>query len=192
MAMQRFRVTWSNFPGAPGLSTFYLNPSITDYTPIRTFFTAVAGYLPNGLQLTFPSAVDTINESNGQLTASVGITPMNFIQSGVTAGAYSGASGAVVRWQTTGIWHGKRVSGRTYLVPLTSAAYGNDGTLVTAAITTLQGAANTLITSYGDGLRVWARPFAGTATRPARTGMQFGAISATVPDLAAVLRSRRF
>jgi hypothetical protein len=191
MAINRLRVTWGNFPGAPGVSTHYFSTTVTDFSPVRTFYNAISTLLPANVQLVFPNVIDTINESTGTLTGSFQVTQMAMVTSTQAAAAYSGASGAVVRWNTTGIWHGKRVTGRTYLVPLHGAAFQTDGSLAGTTLTTIGTAANAMCTAFGDTMRVWARPFAGSATREPRNGTTFSALSATVPDLAAVLRSRR-
>lgn len=191
MPLQRFRVGWTNFPGAPGVSTHYLSTSVADYTAIRTFWNTITPLLPNGLTITFPSIVDIINEATGQLTGSIAVTPMAQIVSAAVQQPYSGTSGGVIRWVTPAIQNGNRVTGRTFLVPLHRDQYQNDGSLASTFITTVQTAAVTLLAAYADGIKVWSRPFAGTPGNPARAGAYFTAIGAVVPDLAVVMRSRR-
>lgn len=185
MPLQRYRVAMSGFTGGPGIMTLYLSTSVADYAPIRIFATSLASVQPNGLTYTFPSSIDIINESNGQLTGSIGVTPPAVVTSIVASAPYSAPSGAIIRWVTSAIINGTRLVGRTFVVPLAQTSYQADGTLASATITTLQNAANTLLSSYGDGIKVWSRP------KPTIAGQYATALSGTVPDMAAILRSRR-
>lgn len=200
MTLQRYRVALSNWPGSPGVATHYLSSSVNDYTAIRTFWTAVIGWFPFGLTATFPSTVDYINEVDGKLISSTAVTPGAPVVSAATSAGYSGVSGALIRWNTSAVVNGNKVIGRTYLVPMERNRYQNDGTIVEADRTTLATAANALLAAYADGIKVWARPFAGRAASAgpppvtaiaARPGAFFTALSASVPDQAVVLRSRR-
>lgn len=195
MPLQRYRVSLANWPGAPGVMTFYLGSGVTDFTPIRTFCNSLTGVMPNGLSFSFPTTVDVFNEANGQLTGSLPATTLATVSSSVTAAAYSGTSGALVRWNTGLIQAGKRVAGRTYVVPLAGSNYDTNGSLSTTCIGLIQGAANTLLTSLTDGLKVWSRPVTADATKTppvvGRAGAIATVISAAVPDLAVVMRSRR-
>lgn len=191
MPLQRFRVGWTNFPGAPGVSTHYLSTSVADYSHIRTFYNAIKDLFPLNLTFTFPTVVDIINEATGQLTGAIAISPPANVISAAASNPYSGTSGAVLRWQTGAIQNGNRVVGRTFLVPLNQSQYFTDGSLTGTAITTIQNAATTLLAAYADGVKVWSRPWVGSPGNPARAGAYFTAIGAIVPDLAVVLRSRR-
>ncbi len=186
MPLARYRIGLSNWPGAPGVMTFYLGTSVADFTAIRTFCNAIKDAFPNGFTFQFPSSVDIINEANGQLTNSVAVAPQVAVSSISAANPYAGSAGALIRWSTSGFVNGKRVQGRTYCVPLAAAQFANDGSLAGATITLLGNAATALIAAYGDGIKVWARPKEGV-----RPGAFFTALNATVPDLAVVMRSRR-
>jgi len=65
------------------------------------------------------------------------------------------------------------------------AAFEANGTIAAAALTTIQTAAAGLVTSAAGSLRVWSRP------TDFRLGSNHQVVSSRVPDLAAVLRSRR-
>jgi len=200
MVLQRYRVAWSNWPGTPGVSTHYLSSSVNDYTAIRTFYQAIKDYMPNGLTFTFPSLVDYINEVDGKLVSSTAVTPGAPVTSVAALGSYSGVSGMLIRWNTSAVVNGNKVIGRTYLVPMAQTKYQNDGTPDDTQRTIATTAANALIAAYADGIKVWSRPFAGRAAtagpppKPAiaaRAGAFFTALSASIPDVAVVLRSRR-
>lgn len=173
--------------------TFYLSPSVTDFSPIRTLCSALALQVPNGLSFVFPSSVDLFNETTGQMTSTLAITPGATVASTVTAAAYSGTSGALIRWVTGDFVAGKRVQGRNFIVPLRGAGYETTGSILAATATALQTAATTMISSFGAGLQVWARPAYTDATPPVliRNGSAHTVNSATVPVTPVVMRSRR-
>lgn len=186
MPLARYRIGMGNWPGAPGVLTLYLGTTVADFTPIRTFITAIKDTFPNTLTFSFPTSIDIINEATGQLTNSVAVAPTAPISSTSTAAPYAGSAGALIHWGTSAFVAGRRVAGRTYLVPQANASFASDGSLSGTVITTIQNAATALIAAYGDGLKVWSRPKEGV-----RPGAFFTALSASVPDLAVVLRSRR-
>jgi len=175
------------------VTTLYFGTGVTDFTGVKTFFDAIKANFPNGLTFTYPTTVDVINEATGQLTGSVVGTTLASTVSITTASVYSGVSGAIVRWNTGLIQNGKRVTGRTFLVPLVKECYDTNGTLASGTISGIQTAAAALLSGYGDGLKVWSRPYAGApgTGEGARAGIYATVIGQTVPDLAVVLRSRR-
>lgn len=184
--MNRVRVVWSNFPGAPGYSNFYVGSTITDHTPIRTFFSTMATYLPGGLTITVPTSGDVISEATGAITGAYSatvtggpmVTPSN-------AGAYAGMAGGQIQWQTSLLVAGRRPLGKTFLVPGYSNMFDTNGSLATAFITACQTAGATLISALSGELKVWTRP------RPSLAGAAATITSCRVPDLAIALRSRR-
>jgi len=186
MTAQRYRVSLTNWPGAPGTMTFYLGTAVTDFSPIRTFLTTVFQRMPNGIQANFPSSVDQFDETTGTLTSTLGLTPLTVLTSTTTAAPYAGSAGALIRWVTGDFVNGKRVQGRNYLVPFAGAAYENDGSLLAVAVSAIQTAGAAMIASFGSDLKVWHRPSPGGSNGSVKT-----VNSCTVPDLAVVLRSRR-
>ena len=100
-------------------------------------------------------------------------------------GSYAGGVGACIGWSTAGIHNGRKVRGRTFVVPLAANQYDTDGTVASGVISTLDAAAATLIGTGTGRLSIWARP---TPTVP---GMVYAATSGTVKDHVSWLRSRR-
>jgi len=190
--INRARVTWTNFPGAPGVSTFYFAASTVDMTPLRTFFQAFALHIAGGATLTVPSNGDQIDDSTGQITG-VWTGPAQSAVSTTGSGAYSGATGAVVEWISNGIVNGHRPIGKTFLVPLISGDYDTNGSLSSSFLTTALTAATNMAATFGANQLVWSRPFTPPAgsPSPARPGSSHPVAIVRVPDLAAVLRSRR-
>ena len=185
MEINRVNVAWQGWPGAPGVSTFYvqdMGPTAVD--GISSFFGALIGILPSGLTITVPSTGDVIEDTTGQIVSSWSATPATPVRTGTGPGVYSGVSGAVIHWLTSGVVRGRRVRGRTFIVPIVGSAYDAQGSLSTAALTTLQGAANGLDAAVA-GLTVWSRP-TGFAS-----GSNHVVTGTRVPDLAVTLRTRR-
>lgn len=194
VVLNRVRATWTNFPGAPGLSTFYLAAGSTNTAPFLTFFTAIKDLFPNTLTVSVPSNGDAIDTATNQIVGGWTGSGGGTTSSTATANPYSGTSGALVHWNTNAVLNGRRLAGRTYLVPLNQLQYANDGSLSGTCITTIQNAANALITALTPSFTVYGPPRdAGTLgpTDPGKAAISSPVISATVPDLAVVMRSRR-
>jgi hypothetical protein len=198
----RAKIRWSGFTGGPGFSVFHFRDFATGTgedptqatadaanTKLNTFITAILPQLPNVVNLQVHSEMELIEWTNGNLIDVLNVTPANGRNG--TAGAtvvYSAAVGAVINYRTNGIRNNRRVRGRTFLVPLASSAYALDGSLASANHTAIQNAANALITTEtAADLGVWARPTAPGAS----DGAWYVASTANVPDMTAVLRSRR-
>lgn len=172
------------------MNTFYTLDPAALKGALGTFYDAIKTLIPLGTKIEVERAGDVIEDSTGKI---IGDWTNAFVTvtDGSGVGAYAGPVGAVVTWHTQSIADGRRVRGRTFLVPLVASVYDLDGTLTNTALDVLQAAATGLVTSAPDILFVWHRPRAASLTKPARLGSSAAAISATVPDMAAVLRSRR-
>lgn len=187
MAMYRIQAGWQNWPGAPGVSTFFQDPAVGQPNPeaIRVFFDALKGYLPTGLQIQVQGSGDMIEESSGAIAGSwdVATTPSAVV--GTATGPYAGNAGAVVHWLTNTVAGGRRVRGRTFLVPLVPAvAFDSSGSLATALQGALRVAAEAMRTTTPGHFVVWHRPGVGAGSKAA-------IIDTRIPDLSVSLRSRR-
>lgn len=187
----RVKAVWTNFPGAPGYSNFYGTGSgdpvvaATWAAAIAQFFSSIKALLPIGTTITVPGSEDELNSDNGQITDQIAFTaPAPVVGTG--SGSFSGTSGGLVSWQTAAFRGGRRVRGRTYLVPLVNTSYDTTGSLGTTTIATIQAAANAYLSAVdGTGI-VYSRP---TPANP--VGAASVIAVAQVPDLAVVMRSRR-
>lgn len=208
--MLRAKIRWSGFNGAPGYSIFHFRdfaagggewaPSAADaqgaVDKLYAFAGAIVNLLPNGTILQVEGATEVINDSDNRLVDVVTVPNPLPRTSAAASASYSAASGAVINWRTSTIRRRRRVIGRTFLVPLNSAAYENNGTLSASTITTLSNAASALRDQAGV-------PDLGVYARPTRTKNPDGSVTTTndglwaacqsfnVPDMAAVMRSRR-
>ena len=196
----RVRALWSGFPGAPGYTNFSYADLTTDAlrnaagASVRTFFTGISAYLNNAWSIQVQPEVTEYDMVSGQLTGATLMTSVPSVQIGTGGTAvYAGGSGMCVTWKTGVIYNGRRVIGRTFIVPAVSC-YETDGTLLAAAQTALTSAATGLISNVGTELCVWAKTFTKPTddTKPVQIGGLLPPVVATsVKDMASQLRSRR-
>lgn len=192
MAITRITAQWSGFRGAPGYSNFFFDGAFTDESgaeaaasAVSAFFTACRLQFPDSVNVNVQPTADVIDETSGQITSVMDIaTPGTVTGSG--GANYSAATGAVVNWNTSDYVNGRRVRGRTFLVPLDSGAFDSQGDLSSDALSQIRlGAENLVTAALEHPLCVWHRPSGGAG------GSAHVVSSSTVPDLGAVLRSRR-
>lgn len=194
--IHRVRVALTGLPGLPGVSTFYATngPDLQD--PLHDFYDAIAGSLPTGLTVQVEPSGDVIDVATGTLTGTwngASIPPVACVGTGV----YAAPAGAAISWLTNTVIDGRKLRGRTYMVPLVSAEYQTDGSLRPAFLTTLTSVVASLLTATSSNFQVWGRPRefrAATGTLPelaARNGAAAAVAAADFKDKVAILRSRR-
>lgn len=187
--LQRVTVALTGFPGGPGVSTYYalagdlLAPMLHDY------YAAIASCFPSQFISTVQSSGDIINDADGVITGAW-VGPTEAPVPGTTTGAFAGPAGATVSWLTSTILDGRRLKGRTFHVPLSSAAYDTDGSLATSVYSLLVQQSDLFVAAAVGNLMVWHRPkvVGGVQVRP---GSSAAVTGSHVPDQVAVLRSRR-
>jgi len=104
---------------------------------------------------------------------------------GTGGGTYAAGTGMFVRWTTGLIVGGRKLQGRTFLCPVISGVYDNDGTITGTNLTTVGTAAAALVTAGKVGL--WHRPGDVNGLPGA-----FSTITgSTVPDKVTSLKGRR-
>lgn len=193
MTIHRVNAAWQNWPGAPGVTTFYFGsgPTQAEIDAIRAYFLAFITLLPTGLTVQVPSTGDTLDELNGDIASTWSVATTPAVVTATGAGTYAGNAGAVMHWLTDGIVNSRRVRGRSFMVPLISSAYDAAGSLSAATLTAMNNAGNALLGGTSS-LSVWARPIE-NAVPPAmnRNGSKHLITGIRVPDLAVSLRSRR-
>lgn len=196
MDMLRVTARWSGFQGAPGYSNFYFSSGFLDggligdeaellATRVRDAFELMRVNLPGNAQISIESEVPVIDSDTGTIQDFNTIDPPAPVE-GLSNDRYAGPAGAVVTWRTQDLRNGRRIRGRTFLVPLNTASYEEDGTLVPNALSTIGEFADAMIGGALEGdLGVWSRPIGGS-------GGVFASVTGyTIPDMVAVLRSRR-
>lgn len=192
MAITRVTAVWTGFPGAPGYSNFFFSAfgggDLVDLEVerVRSFFTNLGSAVPSSVTVQVQQEAAILDDDDGSLIsyalATDNPSPVEFVGDS----DYSGASGAAVTWNTETVNRGRRVRGRTFVVPLSIQAYDSDGTLSSSALNSLNAAGEALI-GDGDGPQfvVWSRPQGGGG------GVAAPVVSHRVADRVAVLRSRR-
>lgn len=186
--LHRVPVNWAG-PQVVGLAVNVLHYSASDnvappVAAMRAAYQGLASLLPSGVTISFPTAGDTIDDTTGELVGSWSAAAVADVVGTGQATAAAGA-GACVGWQTGGIVNGRRLRGRTFIVPVTSFAYDGGGHFGAATITQLDNFAAAL--QAAGPLAIWHRP---TKLAPA-SGNSYGVVSHKVRNKVAMLRSRR-
>lgn len=192
MTILKTTTVWTGFTGSPGYTNFYFagaadaDDATAAVNKTMAFWVAVAQALPSALTLRCNPDVEVIDETTGKMQDVVTVGT-NHVQAGGLAGSFAGGAGACFAWQTAGIVDGRRVRGRTFLVPLSGSMYQTDGTLTDIALTRLGDGGTVMANPTGAQLVVWSRP------RPDEgiAGSAHDVLSFRVRDKVAVLRSRR-
>lgn len=199
--IQRQRVEWSGFAGSPGISTFYFTDAASHQAALRTFLQSIRSLLPNTVTLNVQSGGDTFVVETGQLSGGwVGVGGDAIL--GIQGGPYAAPSGFEVRWDSNSVLFGRRGRGRTFFVPCAANALDIDGTLTSGAVLSVGNGARTLVAAVPANMQLWSRPRKATPAwtdvrgvlhpaKTARAGYIQPVATATVPDKAVVLRSRR-
>lgn len=196
--MAKVTINWSGFPGGPGYTNLYfrdftgsgaIDQAIVDgaVSKVDAWLAVWRVSLPNSVLTGVDSTVEAIEETTGELQSFYTATPAAAAV-GTGGTAYSSPSGAVVSWYTSTVRNGRRIRGRSFMVPLSTTAYEADGTITAAKITSWNTASATLIASGSvSDLGVWARP-----TTPGGTDGEWALVTSyRIPDMAAILTSRR-
>jgi hypothetical protein len=168
------------------LGTLNVADANTAAANFRAMMVTWVSFMPTGSTITIDSTAAQYDDGGSQ-TGEITITVIPATITGTSNVAYAGGSGAVINW-TTGAFHlGRKVRGRTFAVPLTSAAFFTDGTLTSAAQGTIQSGAQTFAVSSPTPVVFSQKPASGGGV----SSLTSVVTGATVPDRSAILRSRR-
>jgi len=162
--MLQYRWSWQGGRIGQGLSVFNLLGS--DFTgninaansAIRTWFNGLRTTIPDDVTISGPPEVLQVNDADGQLIDVQALTPVAAIVGSSTA-AFASPAGRVVRWNTPVVLAGRRLIGRTFLVP-SVAVFNVTGSIDPATITAdaaLHAALVSTLQSNGTPLGVWSR-----------------------------------
>lgn len=196
--MAKVQINWSGFAGSPGYTNLYfregdfgdVDQGIVDGVVGKTdtWCSSLASRIPTGASIQVQPMVEIVESTTGVLQRFMTATTAPTLRAGSSAGNYSAASGACVNWYTNGVRNGRRIRGRTFIVPLGGASLDTNGTINDTQLTGLRTATTGLIapSTTGD-LGVWSRP----SLPGAADGQWHAVTSYTIPDKVAVLRSRR-
>lgn len=185
--LNRVVVQWAG-PQIKGNAVSVLHYEVgtpVDPTAILSAFSELDVVCPQGVTFTVPSTGDVIDQVTGQITGSWseaggGTFTCNSLLATAAAGV-----GACVTWETNLVVNGRRVRGRTFVVPCGTQTYEGDGTLSAGTLTALGAFADGLL---GAGpLAVFRRP---SVTNP--SGLEGTVLARSIRDHVSVLRSRRY
>ena len=184
--LDRHRVVWTGFIGAPGVSTFYVATGTALNAALATFFTAIDATLPADVVLEIEPAGDTIESSTGALTGAWTDSAPALIH-GSDAAAYSAVSGALVRWGCATFLSGRRLRGHTFLVPFGGDLYDTSGQISASVIAIITAAAGSFVTSLSGNLIIWQRPRLAEPAYTDRAGHTHPAVTARLGGYGPVL-----
>lgn len=192
----RVRSVLSGFPGGPGVATMYFLDINTAPDSIRSFWEGMFSMIPADVTIKVDGVGDVIEDTTGALVGQW-IFPAPAVVQCTGAGNYAAPAGGLIRWETGVIKDGRRLRGKTFVVPMIAIQFQTDGSLAPTTLTDMLAAAQVLITGQNASFVIWHRPFKGTpatATKPARPshlGSHSLVTGASIPDKVVVLRSRR-
>lgn len=195
-SLSRVRTELTGFPGGPGVATMYFLNTETVMASLQAFWEDLAGSMPVDVAIFIPPAGDIIDDATGTITGAWSDEPPASIP-GTSASTYVAAAGGLISWETSTILDGRRLRGRTFVVPLASPNFFTDGSLTDAMTGLLLTTGNALALAEDENFCVWHRPYPGreaTEGHPARAahaGSHGLVTSVRAPGRGAILRSRR-
>lgn len=193
----RVVINWTGGQGLPGFTNLHfrnqtpgiINQAVVDdaVTKADAFLASIRSAITSSVTTQLDSTIPEIDETDGKIQAFwTGTVAAGAVGTG--GGTYSAPSGAVVNWKTDAVRDGRLLRGRSFLVPLSTLAYEDDGSINATRLTTLRDAADALVGGTGDSrLVVFGRP----NNLALDNGVSAEVTVANVPDKAAILTSRR-
>lgn len=181
--MFRIRTIFSGVTGSPWVSTAFFNDTVG--TPqdcvdaVGTFWAAVDALMDSSVTWLTNADVETVDQTNGQVTAVTSTTPASGAGGGGALSLPIAAQG-LVRWRTGDYINGREIRGR-WFIPGLSTTSNTDGVVTPASVTVIQNAATALIADPDTILNIWSR--ANNTARAVTSGSAWNQF--------AVLRSRR-
>lgn len=178
--IHQVRVAWTGAKGLPGVSTFYCTGTMETFrAALHNFFNADKSLYPSSVTITIPSTGSDINSDTGLVTG-VWTSGTDDAIACTGTGAYAAPAGMVVNWHTGIYVGGRELRGKTFLVPMITTTFQSDGSLNDTDRAGVETDANTLADTTAS-MVIYSRS----------TNTIASVASASVPDLVAVLRSRR-
>lgn len=189
----RMRVEWQGPPVVgPGVSTHYFEDGGTGIPPkVLALYTALKNYVPTGVIWTIPTQLDVITVETGVLAGAVTQAGGGTVASSGGAVDYKPGVGGRIRWSTGGIIRGRRVTGTTFVVPLTSQEYPS-GVVQGGTVTAINTALTAFLTAGGYVPCIYSKPKAPPGgIGPDSPGVRHLVTGATMSSKETWLRSRR-
>lgn len=157
VTMSRVRVNWNGFPGAPGINTFYFADPAIALPPLHALYTSLAPRVPMDVALTIDSSGDTIDSLTGKVNGQWAAAAQPGIQ-GSSNMLYASPAGVLLKWGTSAITDGRRIRGKTFLVPMAPSNFDAGGNTSFDTQTVLTGYLGTFIGAMPANMLIWQRP----------------------------------
>lgn len=184
-------VTWGNFPGGPGRSTFAFTSGGHSLIVLKDLFGLLGNIIPSGITITTDTTGPVVDDATGELVSTWTASPTTTVTA-AGSGDYASGVGAVIQWMTSDVADGRSVRGHTFMVPLISSVFDTNGSLDDTNRALITGAAQSTVEGYGAEMLVWHRPKKDKVTHAVtRAGSSHVIIAGFAVDRPAVLRSRR-
>lgn len=192
---------WNGFIGAPGYTKLWFQ-EILDATArqaavdaVRVFFAAQINFFKTTWSFQVSPIVQTFSLETGKLLRedTAGSAPPVVNGGAPSANSFFGGGGYVIKWGTGIVLDGRKVVGRTFMVPAINGSDA-DGTISAALISAAQAAGQGLLTNATVRQVVWHKRFSKPTDGSKPVYLSGNAVvvnSCTVPDRTAVMRSRR-
>lgn len=201
------KVDWHGTYGHEGISRFAFVDSAGGVptnvqrdgvlTAINTMINTNAGGIPADVSWVMDTIVESydgvLGTITGELPAAGAISP----ESGTNGSAYANGVGLTIKWKTGGMFNGRRIQGRTFIVPMAGQQFQTDGSLDAGVAASWQTAANAYIAAMGPlnvTPLVWGRPADVLATKrkPAHHNPgHWASISTAIVDVMPAILGRR-
>lgn len=196
--MAKITINWTGFPGGPGYSNLYfrdisgtaaVDQAVVDDAVGKVL--AWIGYwrnrIPTAVKTGVDPTVEIVESSTGELQGFMTAT-VPAAAAGLGTASFSAPSGACVSWYTSTVRNGRRMRGRTFIVPLDTTSYEADGTLISSIVTATPAENAKMYATGGPAeLGIWARP----TTKGGSDGQWALVTAARLNDRPAMLTSRR-
>lgn len=185
----RHTAVWTGSPGLPGYTQLYQSHTTgqgTDaqvgHDAVHDLFEALAALIPEEITVTVDPLYQIIDAVTGETTGEFVVGTPAAVTAGEYVGGWASQVGVLIEWVTGTFLNGRRLRGRTYLVPL-GATTETDGTLPATTVQTVAAAAANVVNSTIPFV-VWHRPVNSSG------GSTSNITGAQGTDRAAILRSR--
>lgn len=164
MPLQEYVVRWAGARVGAGASVFHFQSVAGSAAAqplanaVRAMFFSLIAAFPDDISFSFDSEVRELSEAGALLAAYPITAPPT--TGGSSSAAFASGTGLMVRHNTGVILGGKRVRGRTFMVPVSSASFTTNGDVLASTVSAFNAAFATLITAangVGAPFSVWSR-----------------------------------
>lgn len=167
---QEYTARWAGARVGAGASVFHFEsiagPTAAQglATATRALFQSLVAIFPNDISIQFDTEVRELSDA-GVLLDVYPVTPPAAV-TGTKTTAFANGTGILVRHSTGVILAGRRILGRTFLVPVAADSFNDAGDVIAGTLTVINtsfATFNTATAAAGANFAVWSRANAATA-----------------------------